>query len=236
MTHTHSPHSTIPRGLCIVLVYPSRPFHYKRQKKETVAPLGIISCVTWLYWPVNRAYLGKRTLSLPRLLCSLDVILVVTFPPFWFWSCSVVSTFHVDWRNFSFHIRLPNGDIFFIPWCNKIEPSSLSWKVEQDTKFACSRTHFLLPVFPGCPGWKIASRYVSDTCEGANSISIRLRACGRGHLWIRKEKYPDTCGRGLGEKSVVLSLSQNYINLPGFPCWMQAEKGPWIQAFEVDYF
>ena len=111
-THTHSPHSTIPRGLCIVLVYPSRPFHYKRQKKETgketVAPLGIISCVTLLYWPVNRAYLGKRTLSLPRLLCSLDVILVVTFPPFWFWSCSVVSTFYVDWRNFSFHIRLPS--------------------------------------------------------------------------------------------------------------------------------
>ena len=125
---------------------------------------------------------------------------------------------------------------FFIPWCNKIEPSFLSWKVEQDTKFACSMTHFLLSVFPGCPGWKIASRYVSDTCEGANSISIRLRACGRGHLWIRKEKYPDTCGRGLGEKSIVLSLSQNYINLPGFPCWMQAEKGPWIQALEVDYF
>ena len=72
-THTHSPHSTIPRGLCIVLVYPSRLFHYKRQKKEagkeTVAPLGIISCVTLLYWPVNRAYLGKRTLSLPSLLC-----------------------------------------------------------------------------------------------------------------------------------------------------------------------
>ena len=45
---------------------------------------------------------GKRTLSLPRLRCSLDVILVVTFPPFWFASCSVVSTYLVDWRNFFF--------------------------------------------------------------------------------------------------------------------------------------
>ena len=33
-THTHSLYSTIPRGLCIVLVYPSRPFHYERQKKR----------------------------------------------------------------------------------------------------------------------------------------------------------------------------------------------------------
>ena len=115
---------------------------------------------------------------------------------------------------------------FFIPWCNKIEPSSLSWKVEQDTKFARFMTHFLLPIFPGSPGWKIESRCVSDTCGRANSISTRIRACGRGYFWIRKEKYPDTCGRGLGERSVVLSLSQNYINLPGFPCWMQTEKGP----------
>ena len=30
-THTHSLHSTIPRGLCIVLIY---PFHYERQKKK----------------------------------------------------------------------------------------------------------------------------------------------------------------------------------------------------------
>ena len=31
---------------------------------------------------LNRAHLGKRTLSLPRLLCSVNVVLVVTFPPF----------------------------------------------------------------------------------------------------------------------------------------------------------
>ena len=30
MTHRHTLHSAIPRGLCIVLVYPSRPCHYKR--------------------------------------------------------------------------------------------------------------------------------------------------------------------------------------------------------------
>ena len=126
--------------------------------------------------------------------------------------------------------------IFFILWCNKIEPSSLSWKIEQDTKFAGFMTHFLLPIFPGSPGWKIESRYVSDTCGRANSISTRIRACGRGHFWVPKEKYPDTCGRGLGEKSFVLSLRQNYINLSGFPCWMQTEKGPWIQSLEVDYF
>ena len=46
------------------------------------APLGIISYVTSLYLVVSRAHLGKRTLSLPRLLCSVDVVLVVTFPPF----------------------------------------------------------------------------------------------------------------------------------------------------------
>ena len=216
---------------------------------------------------MNLAHLGKRTLSLPRLRCSLDVIFVVTFPPFWFASCSVVSTYLVDWRNFFFPhtasvhtyplageygIRIRNflnprpewkflntlwiqnrvdakcGYIyiyiyiyifllfyFFILWCNKIEPSSLSWKVEQDTKFAGFMTHFLLPIFPGSPEWKIESRYVSDTCGRANSMSTRIRACGRGHFWVRKEKYPDTCGRGLGEKSFVLSLSQNYINLSG---------------------
>ena len=27
-------------------------------------------------------HLGKQTLSLPRLLCSVDVVVVVTFPPF----------------------------------------------------------------------------------------------------------------------------------------------------------
>ena len=55
------------------------------------APLGIICCVTLSYWLVSRAYcvtllywlvccthLGKRSLSLPRLLCSVDVVLVVT--------------------------------------------------------------------------------------------------------------------------------------------------------------
>ena len=41
--------------------------------------LGIISCVTLLYRLVSRVHLGKRTQSLPRLLCSVDV--VVTFPP-----------------------------------------------------------------------------------------------------------------------------------------------------------
>ena len=30
---------------------------------------------------MSRVHLGKRTLSLPRLLCSVDVV-VVTFPPF----------------------------------------------------------------------------------------------------------------------------------------------------------
>ena len=86
MTHTQLPHSAIPRGFCIVLVYPSRPCHYDRRRKETgketVAPLGIISCVTLLYWLVSCAHLGKRTLSLPRLLCFVDVVLVVTFLPF----------------------------------------------------------------------------------------------------------------------------------------------------------
>ena len=86
MTHTQLPHSAIPRGFCIVLVYPSRPCHYDRRRKETgketVAPLGIISCVTLLYRLVSCAHLGKWTLSLPRLLCSVDVVLVVTFPPF----------------------------------------------------------------------------------------------------------------------------------------------------------
>ena len=86
MTHTQLPHSAIPRGFCIVLVYPSRPCHYERRRKETgketVVPLGTISCVTLLYRLVGRTHLGKRTLSLPRLLCSVDVVLVVTFPPF----------------------------------------------------------------------------------------------------------------------------------------------------------
>ena len=86
MTHTQLPHSAIPRGFCIVLVYPSRPCHYERRRKETgketVVPLGIISCVTLLYRLASCAHLGKRTLSLPRLLCSVDVVLVVTFPPF----------------------------------------------------------------------------------------------------------------------------------------------------------
>ena len=65
-THTHSPHSTTPRALCIVLVYPSRPCHYKRQEtgKETVTPLGIISYVTLLYWLVSRPHLGKTGLFL----------------------------------------------------------------------------------------------------------------------------------------------------------------------------
>ena len=85
MTHTQLPHSAIPRGFCIGLVYPSRPCHYDRRRKETgketVAPLGIISCVTLLYRLASCAHLGKRTLSLPRLLCSVDVV-VVTFPPF----------------------------------------------------------------------------------------------------------------------------------------------------------
>ena len=31
---------------------------------------------------MSRVHLGKRTLSLPRLLCSVDVVVVVTFPPF----------------------------------------------------------------------------------------------------------------------------------------------------------
>ena len=65
MTHRHSLHSAIPRGLCIVLVYPSRPCHYERWRKETgkatVAPLGISSCVTLLYWLVSHAHLGKQT-------------------------------------------------------------------------------------------------------------------------------------------------------------------------------
>ena len=86
MTHTQLPHSAIPRGFCIVLVYPSRPCHYERRRKETgketVVPLGTISCVTLLYRLASCAHLGKRTLSLPRLLCSVDVVLVVTFPPF----------------------------------------------------------------------------------------------------------------------------------------------------------
>ena len=226
---------------------------------------------------MNPAHLGKRTLSLPRLRCSLDVILVVTFPPFWFASSSVVSTYLIDWRNFffphtasvhtyplavnpayesvTFWIRAPEWKFLNTLWIQNrvdakcgyiyiyiyiyiymIDPSSLSWKVEQDTKFGRYMTHFLLPIFPGGPGWKIESRCVSDTCGRANSISTRIRACGRGHFWIRKEKYPDTCGRGLGERSIVLSLSQNYINLPGFPCWMQTKKGPRIQALEVDYF
>ena len=46
------------------------------------SPLGINCCVTFLYRLVSRAHLGKLTLSLPRLLCSLDVVLVVTCPPF----------------------------------------------------------------------------------------------------------------------------------------------------------
>ena len=31
---------------------------------------------------MSRVHLGKRTLSLPRLLCSVDVVVVVIFPPF----------------------------------------------------------------------------------------------------------------------------------------------------------
>ena len=31
---------------------------------------------------MSHAHLGKRTLSLPRLLCSVDIVVVVTFPPF----------------------------------------------------------------------------------------------------------------------------------------------------------
>ena len=53
-------------------------------------------------------------------------------------------------------------------------------------------------IFPGSPGWKTESRYVSDTCERANSISIGIRACGRGHLWIRKEKYLPRSWAGSG--------------------------------------
>ena len=46
MTHTQLPHSAIPRGFCIVLVYPSRPCHYDRRRKETgketVAPALLV--------------------------------------------------------------------------------------------------------------------------------------------------------------------------------------------------
>ena len=66
-------------------------YHLKnRQNTDTAfminhaysTPLGIISCVTLLYWLVSRTHLGKRTLSLHRLLCSVDIVLFVTFPPF----------------------------------------------------------------------------------------------------------------------------------------------------------
>ena len=80
------PHSTIPREFCIVFVYPSRPCHYERRRKETgketVVPLGIISCVTLLYWLVSRAHLGKQTLSLPRLLSLRTLFLLLLFHHF----------------------------------------------------------------------------------------------------------------------------------------------------------
>ena len=92
--------------------YPSRPCHYERRRKETgketVAPLGIISCVTLLYWLVRRAHLGKRTLSLPRLLSSVDVVLFVTFPPFCSDRVLLFLLTLLTGATFSFHIRLPS--------------------------------------------------------------------------------------------------------------------------------
>ena len=52
-----------------------------------------------MYPLASCASLGKRTLSLPRILCSVDVALVVVFVPLkLFESWSVDPTYLVDWR------------------------------------------------------------------------------------------------------------------------------------------
>ena len=74
---------------------------------------------------------------------------------FFFPGTAFVHTYPVDpylfesaLRSVSFWIRyvsavlwMLNPDIFFIRWCNKIEPSSLSWKAEKDEKFKFGIRH-----------------------------------------------------------------------------------------------
>ena len=79
-----------------------------------------------------------------------------------------------------------NPDIFFIGWRNKIEPSSLPWKVEQDANFARFTTHAVFPIFP-------EESWVLDWI----GIRVDVEIFESAEKKLRIQKYPDMCGRAL---------------------------------------
>ena len=79
-----------------------------------------------------------------------------------------------------------NPDMFFLPgdprWCNKIKPSPLTWKAEQDANFARFTTQALLPIFPEVSWvleWIIWIQIRVDVEIYKSGIRERMK-CGRG--------------------------------------------------------
>ena len=101
---------------------------------------------------------------------------------------------------------------FFIRWCNKIEPSSLPWRTEQDANFARFTTHALLPIFPE-ESWVQECIRIRVTYVWTGKFDLNTDKCGReisesGKKTLRIQRYPQSEYVRTGPKSHYIKSRQ----------------------------